>query len=142
MSARNVELMRRFVAAYNKRDLDAAIACCDPCAELHPLLAGAVGGAFYRGHEGLRQWFRDLADAWGGEIRGELEAYFDLGEHTLGFATFRGRGRQSGAEVAMPIAVVTTWRNELLVNMKTYASRPDALRDLGVSEEQLEPISP
>ena len=142
MSERNVELTRGFVEAYNARDVDGAIACCDPSVELHPLLAGAVGGTVYQGHEGLRQWFRDLADAWGDEIRGQPEAYFDLGEHTLTFATFQGRGRQSGAEVTMPIALVTRWRGDLLAYMKGYPDRQDALRDLGVSEQELEPIAP
>jgi hypothetical protein len=34
------------------------------------------------------------------------------------------------------------WRDGLAVHMKAYAHREDALRDLGVSEDQLEPIDP
>jgi hypothetical protein len=83
-----------------------------------------------------------MEDAWGDEIRAEPEAYFDLGEHTLGFLVFHGHGRHSGAEVAMPIALVTRWRNSLLVYIKGYAHREDALRDLGVSEDELERIEP
>jgi hypothetical protein len=48
--------------------------------------------------------FKDMEEAWGKEIRSEPEAYFDLGDHTLGFAVLRGSGRQSGSEVTMPIA--------------------------------------
>jgi hypothetical protein len=32
--------------------------------------------------------------------------YFDLGEHTLGFYVLHGRGRCSGAEVAVPSAAI------------------------------------
>jgi hypothetical protein len=142
MSERNVELMRGMVEAYNARDADAAITYCDPHGEFRPLLSATVGGAVYHGHEGLRQWFRDLTDAWGDEIRAEPEAYFDLGEHTLSFNMFRGRGRQSGAEVAMPVTLVARWRNDLLVYIKGYAERQDALRDLGVTAGELEPIAP
>jgi ketosteroid isomerase-like protein len=142
MSERNVELMRRMVEAYNARDVDAFIACCEPGAEFRPLLSATVGGSVYHGHEGLRQWFRDLAHAWGDEIRAEPETYFDLGEHTLSFNTFRGRGRQSGAEVAMPVTLVARWRNDLLVYIKGYAHRQEALRDLDVTEDELEPIAP
>src|SRR5437763_7906823 len=142
MAEGNVELMRRMVEAYNARDVDAAIACCDPCGEFRPLLSAAVGGAVYHGHEGVRQWFRDLADAWGDEIRAEPQAYFDLGEHMLSFNVFRGRGRKSGVEVAMPVALVARSRNDLMVYIKGYAHRQDALRDLGVAEDELEPIAP
>jgi hypothetical protein len=34
------------------------------------------------------------------------------------------------------------WREGLMVYFKGYAHREDALRDLGVSEEALEPIAP
>jgi hypothetical protein len=105
-------------------------------------LFATVGGAVYCGHDGLRRLFRDFEDVWGDEIGIEPEAYFDLGEHTLVFQVARGRGRQSGAEVAMPYAEVARWRDGLCVYFKGYANREDALRDLGVSKDVLEPISP
>jgi ketosteroid isomerase-like protein len=141
MSGRNVELLRDTVEAFNARDIEAFTAYCDPSIELHSTFA-AVGGAVYRGHDGLRSWHRDFADAWGDAIRVEPEAYFDLGEHTLGFYMLQGRGRHSGAEVAMPIAQVARWRDGLIVHWKGYAHREDALRDLGVSEDELERIEP
>ena len=75
---------RRFVAAFNARDVESLIACFAPSIEYHSAFA-AVGGAVYHGHDGLRRWHRDLAEAWGDEIRAEPETYFDLGEHTLAF---------------------------------------------------------
>jgi hypothetical protein len=90
----------------------------------------------------LRRWFGDLEDAWGSEIRIEVEAYFDLGEHTLGFHVLHGRGRQSGVEAAMPAAAVQRWRDGLTVYIKAYAHREDALKDLDISEDALEPIAP
>jgi hypothetical protein len=90
----------------------------------------------------MRRWQRDFDDAWGDEIRIEPEVYFDLGEQTLAFHVMHGRGRQSGAEVAMPIATVYRWRDGLLVYWKGYVQREDAVSDLGVSEDELEPIEP
>ena len=141
MSNDDVELLRRAVAAYNVRDIEAFIAYCDPNIEFHSAFA-AVGGAAYHGHEGLRSWHRDMQEAWGEQIRLEAEAYFDLGEHTLAFVVMHGRGRHSGAEVAMPIAQVASWREDLIVNFKAYAQREDALGELDVSEDELEPIAP
>jgi hypothetical protein len=42
----------------------------------------------------------------------------------------------------MQNAVAARWRNGLIVHFKVYAHREDALADLGVSEDALEPIAP
>jgi len=140
MSRQNVELFRRTVEAYNARAIEAFIAYFDPEVEFHSSFAGV--GAVYRGHEGLRRWHRDLGEAWGGEIRSEPEAYFDLGEYTLTLSVLRGRGRHSGVEVETPDALVARWRDGLIVYLKSYLSKEEALSALGVSEDSLEPIRP
>ena len=140
MSERNVELTRHFIEAFNARDLEAFIAHYDPSAEFRSVFA-AIGGAVYHGHDELPRYFRDLEDAWE-EIRIEPEVYFDIGEHTLLYLLFCGRGRQSGAEVAMPVALMARWRDGLIVYMRSYTDREEALRDLGVTENELEPIEP
>jgi ketosteroid isomerase-like protein len=141
VSQENVELHRRASLAYNAHDLDAFIAYFDPSTEFHSAF-GPLGGGVYHGHHGVREYFRDLEDAWGDEIHGEVEAFFDLGEYTLAFYVLHGRGRQSGAEVVMPLAQVVRWRDALVVYFKVYARREDALRDLGISEDALKRIEP
>lgn len=142
MAEGNIDLTRRGIEAYNARDLEAFIALCDPSVELHSVFA-AVGGAVYHEHDGLRKYFRDLEDAWEeGEIHLEPQAFFDLGERTLVFHIVQGRGKQSGAEVAMPVAMVVAWRDGLIVYLKVYARKEDALRELDISEDVLEPIAP
>jgi ketosteroid isomerase-like protein len=117
------------------------IAYCDPRIELNSSVT-VPGGAVYRGHDGVRSWHRDLEDVFGEEIRVEPEAYYDLGERTMSFHLLRGRGSRSGAEVAEPYAHVCRWRDGLIIYFKGYAHREDALTDLGVSEDDLEPIAP
>jgi ketosteroid isomerase-like protein len=141
MSQENVELWRKWIKAFNSRDIEALIALCDPNIEFHSAFA-AVGGATYRGHDALRSWHRDLREAWGEEIRVEPDAYFDLGEHTLTFSTYYARGLHSGAEVVMPATGVTRSRDGLVTYVKVYLDRTGALRDVGVSEDELEPIEP
>ena len=140
MSEQNVQLHRRILEALNGRDLEAMIACLHPDVEYHPLLS-AISVKVYNGHDGVREWFGQLDEAWE-ELHAEPEAYFDLGEQTLIFYVLHGRGRHSGAEVAMPAAQVCRWRDGLAVYAKQYARREDALEDLGVAEEALEPITP
>lgn len=140
MSRQNVQLTRRLVEAVNARDVGAVAALCDVEIELDSALSG-VGG-IYRGHDGLRRYFQDLEDAWGEEVRREPDAYFDLGEHTLMLYVAHARGRQSGVELAQPAAAAAKWRDGLCVYIKNYTHREDALSDLGVSEDALEPIEP
>ena len=141
MSQQNVKLHRRLYEAFNARDVDSLIAICDPEITVRSAF-GAVSGAVYHGHDGVRRWQGDLAEAWGDDIRVEVEAYFDLGEHALAFDALHGRGRQSGAEVVLRAAAVTRWRDGRCVYFEAYADREEALADLRVSEDALEPIAP
>jgi hypothetical protein len=42
----------------------------------------------------------------------------------------------------MPAAHLCRWRDGLIVYFKGYAHREDALSDLGVAEDAVEPIAP
>lgn len=139
MSKQNVNLHQRVYWALNRRDEDALVAVCDPSIEVHSVF-GAVGGAVYRGHTGVRDWQRDLWESWGGEFRVEPETFFDLGEQTLGFGALHGRGGQSGVAVAMPAFGVARWRDGLCVSHRAYPHKEDALSEVGVSEDALERI--
>jgi ketosteroid isomerase-like protein len=141
MSQENVHLHRRSVEAFNTRDVEAFIAFCDPQIELHSTVT-VPGGAVYHGHDGVRKWHRDLEDGWGDELRVDAEAYFDLGEHTITFHVLRGRGRHSDAEVAMPAAHLCRWCDGRIVYFKGYSQKEEALRDLGLSMDELHPIAP
>ena len=64
--------------------------------------------------------------------------------HRRGIEAFNahGRGRESGLEIAAPWAQVVRWRDGLGVYFKAYPRREDALEDLGISEDAIEPIDP
>jgi len=141
MSQENVEAQRRVVDAFNARDIEAFVTYCDPNIELHSAFA-AVGGAVYQGLAGVRSWHRDFEDVWGGEVRVEVEAYFDLGERVLAYYVLHGRGLKSGVPIDMSNALVTRWHGGVMNLFRVYAHREDALSDLGLSEESLEPIDP
>ena len=141
MSEQNIDRHRGIYRAINARDAEALVALCDPKVELQSVFA-SVEGALYHGHDGARKWQADLAEAWGGEFRVELEAYFDLGDRTLVIGALHGRGDQSGAEVVMPASAVAEWRNGLCTSHKAYPRKEAVFEELGISEDQLEPIAP
>jgi hypothetical protein len=141
MESANVELTRHFIAAFNARHVDGLIAYCDPSVELHSSVE-VVGGGIYRDHDGIRRWHRDLKDVWREEIRVESEAFFDLGENLLSFYALHWRVRSAAWRSPCPNASVASWRDGLLVYFKGYTDRQQAMRDLGVTEAELEPIVP
>jgi ketosteroid isomerase-like protein len=141
VSEGNVELHRRSVSAFNSRDADAYVALADPQIELHSVFA-AVGGASYRGRDGVRAWFQDLEDVWGPEVRFQVDEYFDLGERTLAIGSLHGRGQQSGAEVTLTGFQAITWRDGQAVYYRAYTDKDACMEDLGISEDELEPIAP
>ena len=62
MSQENVEVFKRASDAINRRDAEALLSELDPEVEWHPAILMAIGGkqTVYRGHEGVREWLRDL----------------------------------------------------------------------------------
>jgi hypothetical protein len=141
LSRENVDRHRRIMQAYAASDIAAAIALSDPQIELHTVFT-AVGGGFYQGHDGLRRFQREFEDVWGGQFSIEPEVFYDLGDQTLAFTVVHARGQQSGAEATIQGAQLLRWRNGLCVYFKAYAHRDDALSDVGVPEDALEPIDP
>lgn len=140
MATTNADLHRRAVEAFNAHDVEAAVSVGHPEIEFHSLMT-TPGGTEYRGRDGVRRWFQDLEEAWGKDFRIDVEAYFDVGEHSLAFYVLRGRGKQSGAQVAMPGAAVARWDAGRAVYWRN-CTREDALSELGVSEHELERIDP
>jgi ketosteroid isomerase-like protein len=141
VSDSNIELHRRSVAAFNTRDVEAFVAFCDAHIELHSAVT-VPGGAVYYGHEGVRRWYRDLAEGWGSDLWIEPERYFAVGESTITFHVLHGRGHASGADVAMHAAHLCRWSDGAMTYFRGYSHREDAFRDLGVSEGDLDPIAP
>ena len=63
MLRENVEAVQAWSRRY-REDLSALLEIADPSVEYVSYLASLSGGAgTYRGHEGIRQFVRDLADA-------------------------------------------------------------------------------
>jgi ketosteroid isomerase-like protein len=82
MSQENVELSKRAVDAWNRRDVEATIVLADPEAVWHPALEEIVEGRTYRGHAGMRQYFKDLAEQEA-ESSAEYSEFRDLGNLAL-----------------------------------------------------------
>jgi ketosteroid isomerase-like protein len=62
MSQENIELVYRALDAFNRRDLDAALALMRGEVEFGSRLAAIEGGL--NGHEGIRRWWQTILESW------------------------------------------------------------------------------
>ena len=135
MSEENVEAFRQAVEAYNRRDLDAFLEAFDPEAETHPLTVAMFGQeeTVYRGHEGIRQFIRDVHEVLS-EMQIELVEIRDLGERIVASGRVRGRGRASGAEIESPISWLVQFKSGKVIRMRDFLDFREALEAAGQSE--------
>jgi ketosteroid isomerase-like protein len=125
------ESVRRFAEAITVRDADAAIAVCDPDVEFLSVLA--VGGRAYKGRDGIRQYFEDVASAWSVWTVDVERILAAVDGRVAIVMTMSGRGRESAAGFSERTAHVWTLRNGKLLRNEPYRDPELALRDLGGS---------
>ena len=134
MSEEYVEIVRRRNDAAERRDAEATLSFYDPEVELDASRLGVASlagrGRVYHGHEGLRIFFREWHDAWE-EVEYRVADVIDAGDHVISLLTYRGRGRASGAEVEMPVAIVETFRHGKIVRVAWFLSKDDAFEAAG-----------
>jgi ketosteroid isomerase-like protein len=135
MSEENVEAVRRGADAYNRGDIDALLDELDPEIEWHPLLQVLLGGeaTVYRGHEGARELWRDLDEAFT-EQEVEQSEVRDLGAQVIAIGHLRARGRESGATTETAIVWLVEFRNGKAVRVREYLDPTEALEAAGLSE--------
>ena len=86
-----------------------------------------------KGHEGVRDWFRRSATAFG-SVEYEHEDLIDAGDQVVQFFRMRVRGRGSGIELEGPLAQVWTLAGGLVVRVEFFEDRAQALKAAGLSE--------
>lgn len=133
----NAENVIRGHAALNEGDVEAALQFISPEYELHPAIGGAfTGETVYRGHEGFRRYIQDVKDVFE-EFRLEPRTIATYGEWIVVDAEVKGRGHASGVEVDTDMTVVYRERGGKAFWCATYFQREDALKDVGLSEDDL-----
>jgi ketosteroid isomerase-like protein len=135
MSQANVDVFKRAFDAINRRDAEALVAELDPEVERHPAILMAIGGkqTVYRGHEGVREWLRDLYETLS-EFRAEYPDIRDLGDRTVAIGHFHARGTASEVAIESPHATVVEFKNGKGIRIRTFLDPKDALDAAGLRE--------
>jgi ketosteroid isomerase-like protein len=135
MSQENVEIVHRFVDAYNRRDREAVGAVFHREIEWRTM-AGPVFGieAIHGRDEALSFMFERIRDGIE-EFRVAVEGVSDLDSgQVLVVGHYEGRGAASGAEIEMSFAAIYRVDTGVIVGFRDFATRPEALEAAGVRE--------
>jgi ketosteroid isomerase-like protein len=134
MSQENVEIVRRFLANWAARDLDAALECVH--AEVEFDWSGSMSPYrdVFKGHAEVRRGWNEILDSWE-EFRPQIEDVIDCGLDRLITPTFvQARGR-SGIEVEAHGAVLWRLREGVILYAKLFQNKEEALKAVGLSEQ-------
>jgi hypothetical protein len=131
MSERNVELYQLGIEAFNRRDLEKFLALADPdVVGISRVLA--IEGQSYRGHDGTREWWKDLLGVFP-EFRIEVVWVRDTGNLTVSELRNSAHGEGSAA-LEEAVWQVSEWRDGRVVKWQIHEREQDALEAAGLKE--------
>jgi ketosteroid isomerase-like protein len=120
-----VDVVKAVFAAFAERDLERVLELSAPDVEFIAVTSDYAGRTEpYRGHDGIRQYFRDLEEVWD-ELRLTPTDYRVVGDQVL------VTGRVSARSPARVVSGSTGWvwrvRDGKVVRGRAYASAEDAI---------------
>ncbi|MDQ3728401.1 MAG: nuclear transport factor 2 family protein [Actinomycetota bacterium] len=132
MSQENVKLAHEVIDAVKTQDASRLVELTDPGVEWYSLvsLGGSEG---YRGHDGIRRYIEDIADALE-FIYAEVDDAISVGELVLLVGHFHYRGKASGVDTKSPAGFVVRFRDGRVVYMRAFRDPEQALTVVGLSE--------
>jgi ketosteroid isomerase-like protein len=133
MSKANVEVVRRWVDAYNRRDLDGLIALCDSEIEIRSYFVTIE--RVFRGHEGIHEYFKGLDEAYAHFQLVPIE-FIDAGAAVVFAGHVDWRGKESGAGGTTQIVPALWLRAGKVFRTETFTDRMQALEAVGLTEQE------
>ena len=137
MSQENVEIVRTLAEGFQHRQHERAFEYYDPEIEWDASNAGLLGpdlAGVYRGHEGVRTYWRHWLSAWS-DLHFEIQDVVDAGDLVvLLVRNQRQWGRHSGiATEVPPYGMVFTLRDGKVIRWRGYLDQESALKAAGLS---------
>jgi uncharacterized protein len=120
----SVEVVRRFLEALARGNVEAALEFCDPDVEVEESPRWPDRRT-YRGHEGAMQAYQTMLEAFE-DVRFEIEDFIEVGDQVVMCLKVYGRGKESGVETDARIAHLYTVEGEKITRLRVYDDRDEA----------------
>jgi ketosteroid isomerase-like protein len=132
MSQQNVEVVRRGIAAYNRRDFDALRALNHPEIEVDYSASRGVEAGIYRGQEEVFRLYQQFFDLFE-RISLEPDRFIDAGDSVVVPNSAYMRGRH-GVDTVARSTLVFELRGGRVARICLYQETDEALEAVGLSE--------
>jgi ketosteroid isomerase-like protein len=132
MSQENVEIVRRHIEAWNRRDLPTLLALWRSDAEIDWSRARGPLKGVYRGHREREAFWTEFWSTFE-VVEVELSDFTETGPHVVALNTARMRGRY-GIEVIARSAFVYTVEDGQITRLRMFQERAEALEAAGLRE--------
>ena len=110
---------------FNRGDAEGVVELCDPDVEFTTFL-GRFEGRTYRGHDGVREWFRNIFEAFPG-FQANVQAVEAVDGVGIVAIEFQGTGAASGISLEQRIFQRIEFRDRLAVRWSWHPTREAAL---------------
>jgi ketosteroid isomerase-like protein len=132
MSQENVDAVRRWVDAYNRRDFEGIVRLTDSDFEFRSRFVGLE--SVFRAYEGFPYAYFKMLDEAYDQFAVVPTEFIDAGAAVLVVARAEWRGKASGARGETPILPAFWMRARKVVRAETFTDRAEAFDAVGLSE--------
>lgn len=131
VSEENVQMIREVEAAFNRGDLDAMLSHLARDAEWE-IAESNPSARTLHGHDEIRPYLEDWRDTVQG-LYYEATQYLDAGDSVVQIGTMTSRVGDGAAQLTVPLAFVTHFKDGLAVRTEEYLDPEDAIAAVGLS---------
>jgi ketosteroid isomerase-like protein len=134
MSQENVEVVRAFLDAYNRGELDVVFELCTPDVEGYPASVFPEPRPRF-GHAAMKAFLEEIGSAWAEPPRYVLTEVVAVGDdRVLARGDWRGRGAASAIESSSEWSIVWTIRDGQIARIAWFSDHDEALEAVGLRE--------
>ena len=132
MSQENVEIVRRWIDLFNRRDIEGVVSLTEPGFEMKSLLV-AIESDVHGYAEFPHGYFEQIDEAYE-QFQSLPDDFIDAGDAVLVVTRVAWRGKRSGASGQTPLVAAFWLRDGKVFREETFTDRAEALEAVGISE--------
>jgi ketosteroid isomerase-like protein len=124
VSEQDVDVARRALEAFNRRDFDVLVELITPDIEWYPAMPGAVKDG-YIGRAGVEAYLGEVRNTWK-DYRARSSVFSERPGGVLVLGRAEGQGRDAGVKVDSPLGMVIDFRDGRISRVRSYLDHDEA----------------